>query len=95
MTQRIYVIYDLKAEMTLGGLFLHRHDAAAVRFFTDVASDPQTTVNKHMADHELRCIGLFDDEAGGITGVESRVVLTGAALLASQQAAQANAEESR
>lgn len=53
----IYAIVDLKADAIIGGLQLHRADAAAIRAFGDIASNPETIVSKHPEDYELRRLG--------------------------------------
>lgn len=91
----IYVIYDLKAGAALSGLLLHRADAAAIRQFADIASDPQTMIARHPEDYELRILGVFADESCAIHALADtadekyRVILTGAAWKASKDAAHA------
>lgn len=57
----IYAIYDNVAKSLAGGLYLHKHEASAVRFFADVASDPQTMVAKHPQDFDLVRLGHLRD----------------------------------
>lgn len=97
---KIYAILDKKAQALTGGLQLHRHEAAAVRVFSDIASDPQTTIARHPEDFELLCLGLLNDEdvydeKNGVTPIRSAytitattrptVVITGAAWKAAQK----------
>lgn len=80
----IYAIRDTLAQALVGGLFLHSHSASAVRFFSDVASDAQTLVSRHIDDHELVFLGTLDEETGAIVSDAPAVVITGAAWKASQ-----------
>lgn len=59
----IYAVYDNVAKALVGGLYLHKHEAAAVRFFADVASDPQTLIAKHPQDFDLVRLGHINDLA--------------------------------
>ncbi|WNK13916.1 MAG: nonstructural protein [Microvirus sp.] len=85
---RIYAIRDTLAQALVGGLHLFKHDAAAVRFFTDVISDAQTMLHRHPNDHELICLGEVCDSGkdmsvDGFVGGPV-VVITGSAWVASQ-----------
>ena len=83
MKKSIYAIVDTKAETIIGGLHLFAHEAAAVRFFGDIASDAQTMVARHIGDHQLLELGEIDETTGDIRP-DSRVVITGAAWKAAQ-----------
>lgn len=85
MQQIIYCIYDLIADHIVGQLLTRRHDAAAIRDFADVASDPNTWIAKHPADFELRELGLLTAECAIIPNPSGyRSVITGSAWLAAQ-----------
>jgi len=84
MISRIYAIRDVVADALVGGLHLHAHEAAAVRFFSDVASDPQTLVARHIADHELVFLGGIQTDTGLIDSVVPHVVITGQAWAAAR-----------
>ncbi|WNK14108.1 MAG: nonstructural protein [Microvirus sp.] len=81
MTTGIYAIKDTLADTIIGGLHLFKHDAAAIRFFGDVASEKNTIVNKHVSDHELVHLGSLDETSGSLVA-DHRVIMTGAAWLA-------------
>ena len=83
---RIYGVLDLVANSLLGGLHLFAHDAVAVRFFSDIAADPQTMVSRQVGDFSLVCLGLLGDENDRpmVMGESFREVLTGAAWSASR-----------
>lgn len=80
----IYAIVDTLAESIIGGLHTFKHDAAAVRFFSDVASQPDTIIAKHLNDHQLVCLGTLDESTATIVNTETRVVLTGSAWFLSR-----------
>lgn len=89
MTKGIYVIRDERAETSLGGPLVFPHHAVAVRFFGDLAKDPQSAINKHLNDHTLLYIGTYDEETCVIIPTESvQVILTGEAWAATQAQAQ-------
>jgi hypothetical protein len=80
----IYAIRDVTAQSVVGGLHLFVAPAAAIRFFGDIASDPQTMVSRHILDHELICCGALDEETGAISQTGPDVVISGAAWKAAQ-----------
>lgn len=79
----LYAVYDTVADMIIGGLQVFRHDAAAVRFFNDVASIENSMVGKHPADFQLLRLGWMDD-SGGIDA-ERDVLMEGAQWAAINQ----------
>lgn len=89
---KLYGIYDVRAEGIIGNVVSHRHDAAAVRMFGDIASDKQSIVGQHVSDFELWYLGTLDLESGAIdlTAAPS-VILSGAVWLASQAQEPSNA----
>lgn len=84
----MYAIRDILAEVLVGGVHLFKHDAAAVRFFGDVASQKETIVAKHLNDHELIAIGDIDEATGLVTPFADlpRTVITGSAWYLSRAA---------
>lgn len=90
MTKNVYCILDNKACAVVGGLHLFAHPAAAVRFFSDIASAPDTMVNRHPGDHDLLFIGALDEETGVLTSQDPEVVLTGAAWKAAKDSTETN-----
>lgn len=83
--KQVYALVDTRAGCILGGLHLFPHDAPAVRFFGDLAADPQTMIGRHPNDHQLVQIGVLDEFTQELVGSPIRVVITGAAWLAAQQ----------
>lgn len=84
----IYAVRDNVASANVGGVYLFPHDTPAVRFFSDVALDPQTMVGRHPKDHSLLQLGTLDEDTCVVVGLDQpRVVLSGEAWLAMHQAA--------
>lgn len=55
----VYAIKDTVANILTGGLYAHKHEAAAVRFFCDVASMKDSLVGKHPQDFDLLRLGYI------------------------------------
>lgn len=55
----IYAINDTVAGQLVGGLYAHKHEAAAVRFFCDVAAGKESLVGKHPQDFDLIRLGFI------------------------------------
>lgn len=87
----IYAIYDTVANELVGTvkLHIHKHPAAAVRFFSDVAADKNTSIGQHPQDYNLLCLGYLTLE-NNIEPVkpDDQVVITGQAWLAAQAPAE-------
>lgn len=82
-TARIYAILDKVADALTGGLQTHKHEAAAIRVFVDIANDPQTTIAHHPDDFVLLCLGQVNEDHT-ITAMERPLeILTGSAWKAS------------
>lgn len=91
----IYAIRDKVAGMLIGGLHVHRHEAAAVRFFQDIATMPDSQIGRHPADFELLEIGYLDDDGNvyknrddDTVNLEPVAVLDGATWAAMQKPSQ-------
>lgn len=84
--QGIYAIVDKVAKDILGGLHLHRHPTTAIRFFSDIARQPNTIIASHPEDFALVLVGWLDvDGEGDLSVVEDvQVVLEGASWAAAQ-----------
>lgn len=84
----LYVILDTVTGEFAGPVMTFKHAAVAIRAFSDIASDPQTNLNRHINDHELQLVGFINDN-NTITGLETpQVILTGSAWAAAREAAQ-------
>lgn len=88
MNHNLYAIWDNKAEELVGGgnaVYAFKHDAAAVRFFTDVAANPDSVVHKHPEDYDLFTFGSMNGRE--LVAEPSRTIITGAAWAAAQNGA--------
>jgi len=61
MKQKIFTIYDSKANAYLTPFFLHQ-DAMAVRIFTDCVNDLSHQFGKHPEDYTLFSLGDWNDD---------------------------------
>jgi len=61
MILHAYSIYDNKA-LVYAVPFFAINDGHAIRSFTDLANDPNTTIGRHPGDFSLYEVGLFDDQ---------------------------------
>lgn len=82
----IYAIIDLVADAVLGGFSLHRHDAAAIRMFGDIATDKNFLIAMHPADYQLVRLGYLRPDHGLDAEPHPVVIITGAQWKAAQQA---------
>lgn len=84
----IYAIVDTLADHMIGagnGLTTHRHDATAIRMFSDIALSQGNMVNMHPEDFVLIQLGFLNEDNQLEPLPENRVVLTGAAWKAAQE----------
>lgn len=88
MKRRLYVIRDNVAGEAAGPPMAFAHDAVAVRSFSDIASDPQTQLGRHVKDHDLVLIGEYDSETLIVDGLVPTVVLRGEMWAASRESAE-------
>lgn len=85
MEKLLCVIRDRLAE-SCGPVMLFTAVPAAIRSFSDVALDPQTTVGRHPEDFDLLQIATVNEGSGEVTPCSPPVVLvTGVAWLAAQK----------
>lgn len=63
MKLTIFAIHDIKADL-FGPPFYMTTIAEALRAFTDLADDPNTTVGRHPGDYRLMQLGTWDNEKG-------------------------------
>lgn len=80
----LFVLYDKVAEAFLGHIIIERHPAPAVRLFSQVLADKNTSPGQHPADYELLQVGFIED-SGQILPCEPMVITSGVAWLASQE----------
>lgn len=60
-----FSVYDEKAGV-FGVPFCMAHRGLAIRAFSDLVADVNTTVHKHPSDFKLYTIGEFDDNSGAL-----------------------------
>lgn len=65
MKTNMFGIYDTKACL-YGPPFFAPTVGAAVRSFSDLANDKQSSINKHPSDYVLFQLGVFDDNDGSV-----------------------------
>lgn len=68
MILKVFSVFDEKSAF-FGQPFFLPHNGVALRSFSDLVSDPQTSVNRHPEDFKLYLIGTFDDNSGGLTSL--------------------------
>lgn len=97
MRTGIYAILDRRAQdVAAGVLTLFRHEAAAVRMFTDVLDKPGSQYAQHAEDYQLVRLGYLADpsevsEFDQWIVPEFEIVLTASDWLSSKVAANAGA----
>lgn len=69
----LFSIFDKKAA-AYSPPFSAPTRGAAVRMFSDVASDPQSMVCKHPEDFQLVIVGDFNPDSGAVEGVKMEVL---------------------
>lgn len=74
MKTKMYAIYDSKAE-SYGTPFFMPTRGMAIRAFSDLARDPNSSVSKHLTDFTLFEIGFFDDSKGMVGSIEPQINL--------------------
>ena len=74
MKQQIFSIYDSKAEAYNTPFYLPNENMA-VREFTNLANDADSTVSKHPADYTLFHLGEYDDGGAEFTIFDAKVSL--------------------
>lgn len=79
----LYAVLDTVADLIIGGIQIHRHEASAIRTFGDVATMPNSVVAAHPGDFILVRLGHLDDS--NMLVPDHSVVMTGAQWLATQQ----------
>lgn len=74
MIQFIYSIYDEKVE-AYGQPFFAPTNPAAIRMFTDLTMDHNSSVSRHPQDYTLYQLGTYDDSTGKLESFENAVNL--------------------
>lgn len=74
MITKMFCIYDSKA-LNFGVPFFMPSVGAAVRIFSDVANDSQSTIHRHPSDYILFHVADFDDSDASVRAVVPMVQL--------------------
>ncbi len=74
MLLKMFTVYDSKAEAYLPPFYLPAA-GAAVRHFTDTASDPNHAFGRHPGDYTLFQVGVFDDQHASFSILDAHVNL--------------------
>ena len=75
-------IYSIKDTLTsYQGVFTMMNEASAVRAFSMLANDKNTTVGQNPGDHQLWHIGTWDDQTGKIEAIEPEYVTNAASCI--------------
>lgn len=66
-------LYSIKDNIsnTFGRIMEQNNNPEAIRSFTDIVGNPESTVSKHPKDYTLYKLGEFDTETGIITTSKS------------------------
>lgn len=81
MNTIFYAIYDTAAAVYLKPWNV-LSDAQAMREFTDLVTNPESTINKHPEDYYLCRIGRYNDRDGKLEPEAVETLLTGLEALA-------------
>lgn len=65
MLLNVYSIFDVKGKC-FGQPFFMAHNGIALRSFSDLIQDKNTTICKHPEDFKLYLIGEYDDNSGAL-----------------------------
>nr|QJB20062.1 MAG: nonstructural protein [Microvirus sp.] len=79
----VFSIRDVKVNV-YNTPFFQTSKAGAIRMFSDLCNDPQSTLAKHPEDFQLYEIGCFDSEIGYITSLDAPLFLSSATEFVSQ-----------
>jgi hypothetical protein len=85
----VYAIRDKVADSIGGQVWLFKADAAAIRFFHDVLSDPKSYPANHPDDYELLALGMVADSGVITTDGCPSVIFTGTQWKQAKDAAEA------
>lgn len=82
MFATLFCVFDNKANEMMGGVQIQKHDALAIRTFTDAIKHPESRLVLHPDDYELRKLGYINTESGQIDPQTPEVVITAAQIIA-------------
>ena len=71
MRLRLFSVYDTKAD-AFNTPFACPTNGIAIRHFSDMANNPESSISRHPGDYKLFCVGDFDDSTGRVVSSEPR-----------------------
>lgn len=77
MRKRLYTVFDILANTTVGGIVQEMHDAPAIRAFSDALGNKESILAAHPADYELRYLGEIETDGGMIYPTLPETIITG------------------
>lgn len=78
-SRNFYQVYDLVGESIVGPPFIEKNKGPAIRGFTDILNDKNSTLGQHPDDYELRFIGIQNEATGEIQPISPpQTIATGA-----------------
>lgn len=63
MRIKAFAIFDVKAK-SYGQPFFAPHNGVALRMFSDLVEDKNSSVSRHAEDYKLYLVGEWDDQEG-------------------------------
>lgn len=90
MTRCLFAVWDNRAQTIIGLPFMQRHDAAAIRTFSDSFKDERSGLAAHPADFDLYSLGTIADDSPTISA-DTRFIVNGATLMAASSNSEAPA----
>lgn len=85
MIEKLYSVYDHKAEMCIAGIIRVPNDEVARRHFHDALRNQESPLSQHPEDYDLMYLGDIDTTEGMITNNTPRIVGSGADWLEASQ----------
>jgi len=74
MVRKVFAVYDSKSQL-YGQPFFVRTIQEALRSWSDICNDPETTFYKHPGDYTLFHLGEFNEETGRMENLETPYTL--------------------
>jgi hypothetical protein len=69
MEKNLYSIVDTKSQL-YSPPFVAQNDAIAIRMVMDILRNPDNNLSRYPEDHQLCCVGFWDEINGDILPVE-------------------------
>ena len=71
MEKNLYSVLDTKSQL-YSPPFVAQNDAIAIRMVMDILRNPDNNLSRYPEDHQLMCVGFWDEINGEIMGVEKQ-----------------------